>query len=284
MGLISSQHALDLLLALTQRRAGARLAELARAAGASLSAAQVAAKVLVAEGVVERESCRRPRYRLQRDHPTTEPLVALAARTRSPDRALTTLVRANPAVEFAARDRDGLLLVESAIADPRDVVLLHDAMRLLRGAAEATSALTRFTHHELVEVLRDDPTPRRRAQRAAILKGSLERSFPSPDHHRGRTHSLPRPPRRALTRLARAHGLRSIRVFGSAARGRLRRGSDVDVLVEPRSGHSLSFLDLVRLEAGLEELFDRHVDVSTESGLRPQVRRRVAQEAVMVYG
>jgi predicted nucleotidyltransferase len=282
MGLISSLIALDLLLALTQRREGARLPDLAAAAATSLSAAQVAAKLLVPEGLVTREAARRPRYRLRRDHPLADSLLMLAARSRPIDRVLATLLRANPAIEFAARDRIGLLVVESPVADPRDVILLDAAVHMVTRGLGAPPVLTRFDHHALVDKLREDSGPRQRARRAAILKGSLERSFPSPRRRGDRARSFPRPSRRAIAALARKHGLKRLRIFGSAARGMLREGSDVDVVVEPRSGHALSLLDLVQIEAALEGLFDRHVDVSMEGGLRPEVRRRIAQEAITV--
>lgn len=287
MGLVSSPAALDLVLALAQRREGARLAELAAAAGISLSSAQTAVKLLLADGIVERDAGPRPRYRLRADHPARGALLTFAAQYAPAPRALAVVLRANPAVEFAARDRGGYLVVEGALADPRDVALLDETLRLVRGDRDQAPRIARFGHHELIDALRDDPAPRRRAERATIVKGSLARSFPSRAPRRatrrGRRGSLARPSRRALAALARAHGLRHIRLFGSAARRALRPDSDVDVVVEPRAGRALSLLDLVRIEADLERLLDRHVDVVTPGGLRVEVRDRVEREAVTLY-
>ena len=66
MRIISSAIALDLILGLTQKREGARLADLATAADTTLSAAQVAVRLLLADRLIEREPGRRPRYRLRR--------------------------------------------------------------------------------------------------------------------------------------------------------------------------------------------------------------------------
>ncbi len=53
-------------------------------------------------------------------------------------------------------------------------------------------------------------------------------------------------------RVAHAHGVRSIAVFGSVARGDASSGSDVDFLVDFEAGRSL--LDLLRLTDDLEAL------------------------------
>lgn len=54
--------------------------------------------------------------------------------------------------------------------------------------------------------------------------------------------------------------------------------------MEPHQGVALSLFDLVRIEAELERLFDRHVDVVTPERLRDDVRERVARDALNVYG
>ena len=71
---------------------------------------------------------------------------------------------------------------------------------------------------------------------------------------------------------------RSVRIFGSAARGEADERSDVDVLVDMEPGRSL--LDLAGVLVDLEELLGCKVDVVTERGLRERIRERVLQEAV----
>src|SRR5438552_12527806 len=124
MRIVSSGIALDLMLALTQRRDGARLTELSTAAGTTLSAAQAAIRLLLADRLIERERGGRPRYRLRREHPAIDALAELATTSTPPGHTLEVALRANPAVEFAARDLDGYIVVESPLADPRDVALL----------------------------------------------------------------------------------------------------------------------------------------------------------------
>ena len=84
--------------------------------------------------------------------------------------------------------------------------------------------------------------------------------------------------REEILRIARAHGARNVRVFGSAARGDADETSDVDFLVEFEPGTSL--LQHGAMIAELEELLGRKVDVAPEKTLRERVRDRVLREAV----
>ena len=80
-----------------------------------------------------------------------------------------------------------------------------------------------------------------------------------------------------ILRIAADHGVRDIRVFGSAARGEADENSDVDFLVEMEPGRSL--LDLSGLLVDLRELLGRKVDVVTKNGLYRLLRRRIIKEA-----
>lgn len=283
MRIISSGIAFDLILALTQRREGARLTELSTAAGTTPSAAQAAIRLLLADRLIERERGGRPRYRLRRDHPAIDALAELATTSTPPGHMLEVALRANPAIEFAARDRDGYLVVESPLADPRDVTLLDGVLAKIPAVREGAPLVERYGHRDLVDRLIDDPAPRHRAERAKLIKGSLARSFPV-HVAGGRRRALPSISRRALASVASTYGLDRVRLFGSAARGELRSASDVDVIIAPKTGRGVSLLDLIRLETDLEELFKRHVDIVTEGGLRPSTRERVEREAVTLYG
>lgn len=84
--------------------------------------------------------------------------------------------------------------------------------------------------------------------------------------------------RRSIVRIARRHGGRSVRVFGSAARGDARANSDVDLLIEMEPGYSL--FDQAAMIVELRELLGRDVDAVTPEGLRPRIRDRVLREAV----
>lgn len=91
---------------------------------------------------------------------------------------------------------------------------------------------------------------------------------------------LVREQRSRILGLARQHGVKSVRVFGSVATGRETQDSDVDFLVEVEPGRSL--FDLGGLQVDLEELLRCKVDVVTPKGLRARLRSRVLEEAVAV--
>lgn len=86
--------------------------------------------------------------------------------------------------------------------------------------------------------------------------------------------------RDAIRAEAEAHGGRDIRVFGSVARGEDDAASDVDFLIALDAGRTL--LDMARLEARLEALLGRRVEVVTEATLREPVRSAALREAIRV--
>lgn len=81
-----------------------------------------------------------------------------------------------------------------------------------------------------------------------------------------------------ILRLARKHGAKNLRLFGSAARGDERADSDLDFLARMEEGRSL--VDHVALKQDLEDLLDCEVDVVTERALHSQIREQVLQQAV----
>jgi len=84
--------------------------------------------------------------------------------------------------------------------------------------------------------------------------------------------------RQRILELAAQHGVRNVRVFGSAARGEDGPDSDLDLLVEVERGRSL--LDLIGLEQDVSALLGRSIDVVSERGLSPYLRQRILAEAV----
>jgi hypothetical protein len=68
-----------------------------------------------------------------------------------------------------------------------------------------------------------------------------------------------------IERLARSHGARDVRIFGSVARNEDAKDSDIDVLIDMSDEASL--LDLVQLQQALEVMLDRRADVLTVRGI-----------------
>jgi excisionase family DNA binding protein len=84
--------------------------------------------------------------------------------------------------------------------------------------------------------------------------------------------------REEIVRIAAENRAGNVRVFGSVARGDARADSDVDLLVDARSGASL--LDLGRIGLGVSALLARRVDVVAASDLKPMLRDAVLAEAM----
>lgn len=75
------------------------------------------------------------------------------------------------------------------------------------------------------------------------------------------------------------YGVKSLALFGSAARNRLRKTSDVDILVnfvQP------TWVNYIGLKLYLEDLLGRKVDLVTPDSLKPAVRPSVEQDLLYV--
>jgi len=84
--------------------------------------------------------------------------------------------------------------------------------------------------------------------------------------------------REDILRVATRYGVRTMRLFGSVARGEAGPDSDVDFLVELEPHRSL--LDLGGFVMDLQDLLGCEVDVVEPEGLHWYIRERILQEAV----
>jgi predicted nucleotidyltransferase len=71
--------------------------------------------------------------------------------------------------------------------------------------------------------------------------------------------------------------------FGSATRADFRPDSDIDLLVEPVTGHHLGVNERIGLMADAERLFGRDVDVLTAPVRRASLAQRISRDGVMLY-
>lgn len=83
--------------------------------------------------------------------------------------------------------------------------------------------------------------------------------------------------REALIEIARRHGARNVRLFGSVVRGEDVEGSDVDLLIETDAG--IGYFALARFQAEVERLIGAPVDIHTAAGLKERIRQVVIAEA-----
>lgn len=285
--IFSSLRALEALAALEQREDGLRLAELAEAISAPVSSTQVALGILIDDGLVSISTARPPVYEIAPGaHEDVAKILEVGCRRAVAEQLIAAALRANRAVEFAARDAAGLLLVIRWDAEPADEV------RLNRMLARLGLDTVRLGHDEVRERLLDDQSLRERARRSQVIIGSVERSFPEPFRHGstdaprlGDLHpTIRRPSRSALARIARRFRLRELRVFGSAVHTDFRPDSDIDVMVRRKQGVPRRLEDELALRRDLENLLGHEVDVVDASLLREGIRKQVESEGVVLYG
>jgi len=79
-------------------------------------------------------------------------------------------------------------------------------------------------------------------------------------------------------RTLKKYGVRSLSVFGSVARNRIRKHSDVDLLVE--FNRPVGLFEFARLEIYLEKVLGRKVDLVTPQALRKELRETILREAI----
>jgi hypothetical protein len=80
-----------------------------------------------------------------------------------------------------------------------------------------------------------------------------------------------------IRRIAKAHGITRVRVFGSQAAGVAGDTSDLDLLVDLMPERDL--LDLVAFKLALEDHLGCRVDVVTEASLSPYLRKLILRAA-----
>ena len=77
------------------------------------------------------------------------------------------------------------------------------------------------------------------------------------------------------------YGIKSLRLFGSVARGEEHEGSDVDVFVETETPNPFVLMDAKDF---LEQVFRRSVDiVRNHKNLNPRLRNRIERDGITVF-
>lgn len=80
--------------------------------------------------------------------------------------------------------------------------------------------------------------------------------------------------------LRRRYKVMELGIFGSYAKGKQKRSSDVDILVKFNPNASL--FDFVGLGNYLEEKLKIKVDVVSEGGIRPELKNDIIKEVVRI--
>jgi len=89
-------------------------------------------------------------------------------------------------------------------------------------------------------------------------------------------------PSQEIAELCRRYQVRELAIFGSAARGEMQPGSDIDIMVEFHSDANLGW-EFFELEEGLARIFGRKVDLGTKRSLKPWIRPSALRDAYVIY-
>jgi len=88
--------------------------------------------------------------------------------------------------------------------------------------------------------------------------------------------------RQKIVPILRAHGVEYAGIFGSAARGEAKAGSDVDILI--RYSTSPGLFAYIGLAQSLEDTLKTKVDLITESSLKKPLAPNVKKDLYPLYG
>jgi uncharacterized protein len=75
-------------------------------------------------------------------------------------------------------------------------------------------------------------------------------------------------------------GIKSLLLFGSVARNEASQESDIDFIVD--FDGTITFDRYMDLKIFLEDLFGKKIDLAIQDTLKPQIRRKIFEEAINV--
>lgn len=87
--------------------------------------------------------------------------------------------------------------------------------------------------------------------------------------------------KKKIVPILKRQGVTKAALFGSAARGEMKKKSDIDLLVNLRKDKTL--LDLVGLKLELEKKLNRKVDILTYNGINHRLKDIILSEQEVIY-
>jgi predicted nucleotidyltransferase len=86
--------------------------------------------------------------------------------------------------------------------------------------------------------------------------------------------------KQAILLVLKRQPIRRAAIFGSFARGEEQEDSDIDLLIEYSSRHTL--FDILRLENELREATSRKVDIVEYEAIKPTIKERILSQAITI--
>lgn len=87
--------------------------------------------------------------------------------------------------------------------------------------------------------------------------------------------------KKQIVPILKRQGVTKAALFGSYARGEMKKGSDIDVLVRLKKGKSL--FDFVGLKLELEEKLDKKVDLVSYGAIKPHLKNIILKDEKVIY-
>ena len=86
--------------------------------------------------------------------------------------------------------------------------------------------------------------------------------------------------RQKVLPILKQHNVKKAGLFGSAVRGEMKKGSDIDIVVEIKD--NISLLDFIGIKMEMEHALGKSVDLVEYSALKPALRKSILGEEVSI--
>lgn len=80
--------------------------------------------------------------------------------------------------------------------------------------------------------------------------------------------------------ILKKYGIKKAGIFGSYARGEVKEGSDIDILVEFEK--SIGLIDFIGAEIEMSDVLGVKVDLVTEGALKPRIKENILNSLVQI--
>ena len=86
--------------------------------------------------------------------------------------------------------------------------------------------------------------------------------------------------KKKIVPILKRYGVKRAAIFGSFVRGKAKKSSDIDILVEIET--DISLLDFVGLKLEIEEALGKKIDLVEYNTLKPSIREEILKEQVPI--
>ncbi len=85
-----------------------------------------------------------------------------------------------------------------------------------------------------------------------------------------------------ITPILKKYGIKRAGLFGSYAKGKPTKTSDIDILVELEN--KISLLEYVKIKLALEDSLNKKIDLVEYQAIKPRLRDKILAEEMRIYG